>query len=262
MFGLLRSKPLLDEDSAWWIFDVYGWALRHLGSDVFYRETRLILPTAEYFPGRADSVQAMAELVFERVVDYAGMGHWPLRLAPPGQPASGSAGSLHLAGPLRGEGARPATPETPTEWLSVGYAPGLVNDPEALIATFAHQLAHLLASRVDETPPGARENWPHFTELLGVFMGFGLMFANSAFKAPRGGCSACAADNVRRASYLSQYDLTYALALFAILKDIRNREVLAHLKSPLRPFFKRAIKDIKDRADALEGLQGIGRPLE
>lgn len=257
MFGLLRSKPLLDDDSVWWTFRVYDWGLRNLGSDVFYRETRLVLPTPQDFPGRADSLQGMAELIFQRVVAHAGMEHWPLRLAPPGLPASGSVADVTIPGALRGREASVRKPDVPADWLSVGYMPGLVNDPQALIATFAHQLAQLLASQVGEEPPGGPENWPHFTELLGVFSGFGLMFANSAFKVPRGGCGACAADNVSRTGYLSQYHLTYALALFAILKEIPNREVLAHLKSPLRPFFKKAVKDIKDRADALEALQAL-----
>jgi hypothetical protein len=260
VFAFLRSKPLLDEDSVQWIFDVYDWGLRNLGGDVFCRETRLVLPTPDHFPGRAESVQGMAELVFARVAAHAGMAHWPLRLAAPGQPAAGNLAALSIPGPLRGQQGVADEADAPVEWLSLNYAPGLVNAPEALIGVFAHQLAQLLASQVAEEPPGGRENWPHFTELLGVFMGFGLMLSNTAFKVPRGGCGSCATDNVGRTSYLSQYHLTYALALFAILKGTRNREVLPHLKSPLRPFFKKAVKDIKDRADALEALQALLGP--
>ncbi len=260
MFGLLRSKPLLDEESAQWIFDVYHWALTNLGSDVFQEETRLVLPSSEDFPGRADSLHGMARLIFDQVVAHAGMGHWPLELVEPGQPTFGDAASLRMQGPLRGRSANAAQAVEPAARLSLAYTPALVNEPEALIAEFAHQLAHLLATQVDEAPPGGHENWPYLTELLGGFMGFGLMFANTAFKAPRGGCGSCAVGVAQRASFLSQYDLTYALALFSILKDIRPREVLPHLRKPLRPFFKGAVKEIERRAEALEALQTVGQP--
>ncbi|SCZ64168.1 hypothetical protein [Thiohalomonas denitrificans] len=260
MFSLFRSEPLLDEASIWWLFDVYAWALKNFGSDVFYQETVLVVPTNEHFPGREQSVHGMAQLIFEQVRQHAGLSHWPARLVEPERFDPDARPRLALQGAIRGgKGISPEVSEG--ESLVFTYDPNLIGNPQALIATFVHNFAHFLGSMADEEPPGGRENWPHLTEVLGVFMGFGLMLANSAFKAPAGGCGSCAGPAAERTSFLSQYDMTYALALFAVLKGIPNKEVLRHLKKPLRPFFKRAVKDIKDRADALEMLQGIDRRL-
>lgn len=261
MFSLFRSEPLLDEASIWWLFDVFAWALRNLGSDVFHRETILVLPTNQHFPGREQSVHGMAQLIFEQVQQHAGLGHWPCGLVEPERFDADARPRLALRGAIRGgKGVVPEDSEGHT--LAFTYDPALIGNPEALIASFAHSLAHFLGSTVEEEPPpGGRENWPHLTEVLGVFMGFGLMMANSAFRAPAGGCNSCAGPAAERPSFLSQYDIAYALALFTVLKRIPNKTVLCHLKKPLRPFFKRAIKDIKDRAESLEALQAIDQPL-
>ncbi len=260
MFALFRSEPLLDEASVWWLFDIYAWALKNFGSDIFYGETILVVPSNEHFPGREQSVSGMARLIFEQVRQHAGLDHWPCRLDDPERFDPEARPRLILQGAIRG--AKGIAPEgSEGQGLAFTYDPNLIGNPEALIASFAQSFAHFLGSMAEEQPPGGQENWPHVTEVLGVFMGFGLMLANSAFKAPTGGCGSCAGPAAERTSFLSQYDVTYALALFAVLKGIPNKDVLRHLKKPLRPFFKRAVKDIKDRADALEALQGIDRPL-
>ena len=82
MFSSFFShKPVLEEDAAQWIFASYAWALSNFDAAVFYDETILVTPSNEHFFGREDSVQGMANLIFERVKSYAGMQHWPVQLA-------------------------------------------------------------------------------------------------------------------------------------------------------------------------------------
>jgi hypothetical protein len=83
LFGLLDRDPFLDETTANWMFDVYRWVLRNFDPLMFRDETILVTPPNAHFPGRANSSEAMAQLVFERVVSHAGMAHWPLLLLPP-----------------------------------------------------------------------------------------------------------------------------------------------------------------------------------
>jgi hypothetical protein len=64
-----------------------------------------------------------------------------------------------------------------------------------------------------------------------------------------------------RESYLSQYDLTYALALFCALKGIDRGEVLRHLKAPLRGHFKQALKEVNSNAPQLARLRAMDVPL-
>jgi hypothetical protein len=100
--NLFTPKPALDEPSIAWIFAVFAWALRWFDAGYFRDQTLLIAPTNDFFPGRVDSVQGMAELIFRATTGYAGMGHWPLRLMPPEAGIPIAPPRLALPHPLRG----------------------------------------------------------------------------------------------------------------------------------------------------------------
>ncbi|MES9901437.1 MAG: hypothetical protein ABW168_01995 [Sedimenticola sp.] len=248
VFGLFQQQPPLDEPSIQWIFDAFDWALRNFDAEVFRQETLLVTPSNKHFPGRAENPHEMAKLIFDRVQEYAGMQHWPFQLLPPDSCLLDDRPQIVLEGRLRGSQGV-AAKEAGS--IPVYYDPRQVGNPEVMIATLAHGLAHYLGSTTREPPPGGEENRPHVMELLAVFMGFGLMFANSSLSFPKGGCRSCGPSTERQA-YLSQYDITYALALFAVLKGIADKEVLAHLKKSLRPFFKKSLRDVRNRVEQLQ----------
>ncbi len=242
VFGLFEQGPLLEDAYAEWMFDTFGWALHNFDARSFRDETILVTPSNKHFPGRANNPDEMAKLIFSQVVGYAGMRHWPLRLLPPDSCVLEQPKELRIEGALRGAHARaPAADESAL--LNVSYDPQTLNNPEAMIAVYAHTLAHYLGSAVTEPPPGGVDNWPQATELLAVFLGFGLMFANTALVLPSGGC--CGGPVVRRQAYVSQHDITYALAIFVALKDMPARQVLPHLKKSLRGHFKKALREVK-----------------
>ncbi len=256
MFSVLfKRKPPLDEASVQWLFDVFGWSFRNFSPAVFYQQTTLVLPTNDFFPGKVDSVQGMAELVFERVAEYAGMAHWPWQvveqshcylennLLPPVGAGQAFTGGRRLA-------------LANGQVLPIIYDMRHVNNPETLIAGFAHRLGQYLGHTAKEPPPGGVENWPQATEVLAVYLGFGLMFANSAFVFPPGGCGGCGAA-VSRDNALSQWDYTYALALFTVLKGISPRQVRPHLKKSLRGYFQRCVTDVASREQLLSCLQAM-----
>ncbi len=248
---------MLETESVLWMFDVYSWALRNLNAEVFFEHTILVCPSNAHFPGHVDSPLAMADLIFKRVVDFAGLNHWPLRLEPESSIESLVTPQLQIGGELRGTGTLTITTQSSNDGLVVPYSSDLLRDPEVLIATYAHNLAHYLGSAVQEPPPGGLENWPHITELLAVFLGFGAIMANTAFTTKIRSCASCAGPSVERTNYLSQYDMTYALAIFANLKDIPANQVSAVLKKTLRPFYKRAHQEVKHRRDDLERLLAL-----
>jgi len=256
-FSLFHRKPPLDETSIGWIFDVFGWALRNLDGCVFFRDTILVTPTNEHFPGRANSAHELARLMFERSRAYAGMTGWPMQLL---QPGALGAHAISLSPPATTDQCG-REPPPGTGMIALSYDPAMINNPEAMIAGFAQVLAHHLGSKVSEPPPGGKQNWPHITELLGVYLGFGLLLANTAFNLPRRSCgSSCGTAPTERQSFLSQEDITYALALFCELKGIANNAVLPQLKSTLRGSFKRGRKDVASRTGALAQLRQ--QPLE
>lgn len=250
---LFVRKPVLDETSVTWLFDVYAWCLNQFDAEEFFSESSLVIPTNDYFPGRENSAQGMAGLIFERVQYYAGMTHWPLQLMEPSWCPSSQPAALDIDGSRRGQQALEKDVKH-VQPLPVGYDPAMIGNPEALIADFSHTLAQYLGSTARVPPPGGLQNWPQATEVVAVFLGFGVMFANSAFNFRTNKCGSCGGARVDRTNYLSQYDITYALAIFCALKRIAPGEVLPHLKKSLRGFFKKSMKDIRDRQDLLAGL--------
>ena len=261
VFGLFSKNKLLDDESILWMFDTYAWALNNFGSDVFYNETKLILPSNEYFPGRENSLHGMASLIFEQVKAHAGLKHWPCRLGDQNTCNMTMLPKLQIEGAVRGsKGVIPDTIDE-ADKLLITYDPSQVRHPEVLIASYAHTLAHYMGSTARERPPGGEENWPHVTEVLAVFMGFGVMFANSALNLKISSCGSCQGPLAERNNFLSQYDITYALAMFSVLKNIEDKQVTHNLKSSLRTFYKKSVKDIKNKKEEMERLRSINTPL-
>ncbi len=254
MFGLFENKPVLEESQSQWLFDVYAWSLENFDANVFYNNTVLVLPTNEFFPGRVDSQQGMAELIFEKVKSYACISHWPTRVVDQSVCAIPNAPQLQIEGPLRDPKALVNESVTDEMCLQVPFNPQQVSNPEGMIASFAHISAHFMGQMAKQPPPGGPEFWPHVTEVLASYLGFGLMFANSAYTF-RGSCASCYNPNANRDSYLSEQQSVYSLAIFAVLKEIPNKEITPHLKGHLRGFYKRAVKEINKRQQDLAILR-------
>lgn len=218
--------------------------MRNFNATLFREETSLITPSNEHFPGRADSVAGMAEIIFKNVQTYAGLRHWPCRVVDMTRAHEDQPINLAILGSARGANAVLPAEAAALPPLLIPYNPHQVGEPEALIASFVHVLAYYLAMTCEEPPPGGEEYRAHATELLGIFMGFGIMFANSAYTFKRG-CGSCYNPFAERSAALNQDEATYALAMFCRLKNIPNKQVLPHLKKYLRPIYKRAARELE-----------------
>jgi hypothetical protein len=92
--------------------------------------------------------------------------------------------------------------------------------------------------------------------LLAIFLGFGLMFANSAYNF-RGGCGSCYNPYAQRSAYLSETEATYALALFCVLKDSPNSDVTPHLKKHLRGIYRKSVRELSDNTSKVARLKQV-----
>ncbi|MCW8890428.1 MAG: hypothetical protein OQL20_07210 [Sedimenticola sp.] len=253
MFNLFKKQQeVLDEASIAWQFELFAWALKEFDASLFFNQTLLVTPTNEHFPGRVDSVDGMANLIFDQVKQYAQLAHWPCRLVQQADYDPAEQEAVAIAGAIRGPGGL-TQPKSEVS-LIIAFNPQQVGNPEALIGELAYALAYYLSTMASESPPGGQDNWPHACEILTVFLGFGLMLSNSAFNFRRGGCGSCASAAASRESHLSQYDLTYALALFSVLKALPEKQVLRHLKKSLRGYYKAALRDVRGRTEQVDSL--------
>lgn len=280
-----RNQQLLDEEIIEWIFNAYAWAFEQFDKEVFLKETILVIPDNKHFPGKETSAEGMAGLIFEQVKNYAGMAHWPTRLenVEHGSSQVPDISSVMIQGALRGKNAAsqpghlvltpsasslaamalssPPSVGMPQASASLGfnYHPQQLKKPEGIIAHFVHGLSHHLTRLCKSLPPGGPDYLPMAGELTGIFMGFGIMFANSAIVARAGGCGGCGGgQSPVRQVFMNEEESTYALAVFCHLKGIEASHVTKHLKKHLRGFFKSALKDCKRRLQSDNRLELAG----
>jgi hypothetical protein len=244
MFGPFTRKPVIETEVSTWIFQAFAWALRNFGSDVFYHNIQLVTPTSRHFPERANSAESLVESTFLRVRKYANLENWPCRIeAQERDPNPIIAPTVVLKGLPSGP-AGTFSYATESKEAVITYNPDLVSQPESLVATFAHELAHYLGGIAREHPPGGEDYWEHVTDLVAVYLGFGIFLANSAFTFEQYADVGTHGWRSGRQGYMSEYELTYALALFCILKRIDSKEVLPHLDRHLRGFYKNSAGEI------------------
>jgi hypothetical protein len=250
-FNFLKPSVVLDEESIQWQFELYTWALKNFDAPIFFNQSVLVEPSNQFFSGHAESNEQMAQLIFDKVREYAALRHWPCHLTTVANGVVTTPSQINIMGALRDMKGVNADNLMAEECLTILYDPRQVTNPEAIIASFAHTLAHYLGSMAADKPPGGEQNWPQVTEILAVFMGFGLMFANSAFVYRNVTCGSCQPTTVNRTAYLSQYDITYALAIFCVLKKIPVGQAAKNVKKTLRSYFKKAYKNVKQRAEVI-----------
>jgi hypothetical protein len=222
---LFNRKPPLDEMSVRWLFDTYHWAFRNFPVNIFFEQTRLVLADDGFFPAGMNSMQGKAELIFERAAQFAGLSHWPWQIVVSSHCHIGHEVVLPDEAGQAFFGARKLIVDRP---LPVRYEARLISRREALLASFSQAMAQYLIRTARELPPGGATRWSQAVDLLAIFLGFGVVYANSLplfLPAGKDG-------NRREEDHLSRWDAAYALAIFCVLKGIPRREVLPRLKRP------------------------------
>lgn len=256
--GLFGPKFMLDEGTTNWIFDTFAWALETFGTDVFYQHTDLVLPNDEFFPNKFEQMENIAEGLFTVVRKHAGMEEWPCRLVAQEEDANPHVGPALL---IQGAPAGPAGTFSMTGGKSltieISYNPSQLGRPEALTATFAHELAHYLVHSGGSRPPGGDDFEEHATDLIAVFMGFGVFLANSAFTFSQYTDVDVRGWQTHAQGYLSESELTYCLAIFMHLKQIDRSTVEPYLDRNLRKVLKTATKEMNHLKEDVEKLRGI-----
>lgn len=245
MWRLFRSKPVIADESAQYIVDVYQWLRRHFERD----ETQLVLPTREFFPQVLSDERQAVEATFAAIKQYAGMKDWYCELvaqAPDVETKVAPALMVQDA-PHDALGTFSINSE---DVIEISYNPAIVAQPMVLVSTLAHELAHYLTATATEAPPGGWENWELVTDIAATFMGFGVFMANGASNFRQFSEVDAQGWQFNRNGYLTEAEHLYVLAIFTKLHNIETKMVLKHLKSGLRPLFKKALKAV-EIADSL-----------
>jgi len=258
VLNLFKSPHVIQASTADNIFDSFHWVIDNFDASTFIHHTQLVLPNSTFFPDKANNEFDMAKAICRRILEYSGLTHWPFKMVPWDQFHQNPPPLLTLDC-----SARPYTPGTETtneiaanspEPLLLSYSSAMMKKPMDLVASMSNLVAqhYLLQSR--QLPPAGPESFNETAEIISVFMGFGVLVANSAYTF-RGGCGSCYDARANRSAALSENEAVFALALFTLLKEIPASRATSELKPYLRGTFKKAIKQIKANETALQELQ-------
>jgi len=240
---LFRPKPPIDLDEYDWLTACFAW-LRTVLEDADVRP-ELIAPDHP-----ALAATNTAPELFEAVRGLMGMEQWDCRLelvavdddydpefhtVPVGASACGTFSIENGQAVIR-------------------YSSAMLRDPDALAATFAHELCHYLLASVGD-PPGGPELMEHSTDCAAAYCGFGVLLANSARRFEQWSDGGWHGWRSSTQGYLSEQALVTATAMFAALHGHNSAEAKAALKPYLRKDMARAEKavarDFPDFAAAL-----------
>ncbi|WP_211664950.1 hypothetical protein [Litorilituus lipolyticus] len=239
---LFKKTPVVDEGTRTWIYDSFLWCLENFDADYLIKESKAILPSNEYYPGKCSSGQEMAHTIFTNTLNYAGMSNWPIELVDISNHHVEPMPQLSLSYPLRGKKSQ-VHYLAPIYSIKIPYQVDQIRQPQDFIAYIVQHLAGIMLAQLNITVPGGKELQPQAVDLIACFMGFGVIFANTAYQF-KGGCGSCNIRALNRQSALPEVETVYALALFCVSKGINPTSIKPHMKSHLFKTLIRAYKEI------------------
>ncbi len=235
MLSWFRVPPKcpVDEPTREWIEYRSQWIVEQFGRDMLLAQ-KVVLPRPQFFPDAYCGLPEDALPMFHRVCEYMRVppGAVELHFYSEQGPLS------HLEGKHDGSAGLYVEGEQGFQiWLEVSN----LEDPLALAATMAHELAHVHLLGWGRV---SREEEDHemLADLLTVFLGLGVLTANSVLQQRSWQQGEYASWSMKRSGYLTMPMYGYALALFAQLhgetsppwrKELRT-DVLASYKQGMR----------------------------
>jgi len=256
---MLWFSPKLPVDDAerLWIDEGFRRLEKMLGRSRLLEAT-VILPDDEHFPDSYDKTPAAAEKLFQRICAYMQVDRSRIDLdvfpdeteelreiLPYWSGNSNGCAGLYAA-------TEPSEQKRPREdeHMLIALKSSLLKDPLPLVATIAHELGHVIllgGKLMDRTP----DHEP-LTDLLTVFLGFGIFTANSSAHFTQYRDAGRHGWSMRRLGYLRQEVFGYALARFADERGEKKPDWSRHLSTNVRAYFKRSRTWLEKNSDRKE----------
>ena len=247
MLSLFAPRLPIDDDELDFQLATFKWLRRGFPE---FADRPLVLPTPAFFPSLGGNGRAEPRGLFEDVRRQAGMADWPCELRVGGSDRPIDAGNRHL---LRHEGPHaPCGTFRVVDGLAgrhavIDYNPAMEADPAALVATFAHELGHYLMATTRGTPPGGWDLHELHTDLAAVFLGFGILLANSARHFAQFQDAGWHGWQSRTQGYLSEGALVTATVVAQRLAGRDPAEAAPHLKEYLGKDLRNADRALAKR---------------
>lgn len=243
MLGWFRPKCPVDPHAKKWIEERLRWLSDEFGRDVFARRA-LILPLEEFFPERYDATPESVQVLANQVCAYMDVDPECVQLE--FYTHRGDLGLVNERGQALGRAVGTYHEESGT--FVIRLETSQFDEPMMLVGTIAHELAHLrllgerrISSRIFDNEL--------LTDLAVVFHGLGIFVANAPGAWERDGKTWPGTD-VRRAEYMTQPMVGYALAHAAWFRNERKPLWAKHLRLDARASFKQGLRYLWETADS------------
>jgi hypothetical protein len=253
MFGLGKIRlPLKGERREW--IDAGFVRLADLVGAKRLREAVVALPTPEHFPERYDEDERGLQNILRRVADGLGLdaGEIDVELFARGDKL---AHSMVPFGWSSTSGAAGLYHHEPKKRQHIALDEALLKDPMALVAVLAHELGHMILLRPGLVKRDEADMEP-LTDLLTVFLEFGIFTANSAFRFKQYTDYQRQGWVAGRIGYLSEEEFGYALARFAFERGEKKLEWRKHLSTNVAGYMKRSLAWLEKQGEGQ--LLGLG----
>jgi len=207
-------------------------------------EATVILPTPEHFPDPYDQTERALRSMFRRVAELMDVNPSTIeltvfaceydmtrRLVPFFSGNDSGASGLYMD-----------EPEKP----HVSVDEELLKDPTGLVAVLAHEIGHIILLRpglVSRDDPDMEA----LTDLLTVFLGFGIFSANSAFSFEQHTHYDSQGWSARRLGYLPEEVYGYSLARFAYERGETKPRWAGFLSTNVAAYLKRSVAWLSSR---------------
>jgi len=225
-------------------FQVIG---AHLGAELL-RNATVVEPTPTFFPDPWDGTPTAALALFARVCrfmqvepDSVHVSFWRKEEESPEVKLPGI-----ISGQTESRGAAGTYSRVDgVDEIRLNAAD--LKDPEGLIATIAHELAHvLLLSR-----SGMSRDEPHMealTDLATIYLGFGIFTSNTLLRSKNWTDGNVQGWRVQRKGYISPEMAGWALSLFAWQRQELNPKWARHLATDGKAYLKMGLRYLQRTA--------------
>jgi HEAT repeats len=244
MPGWLGPRCPLETGEKMWTEYRMRWLAGKLGFDRLVG-SEVILPIPQYFPDPYTGTPADVWRIFDRVCGYMKLDPAPFDLeVVPDDFIRGAVG-------LYSQAERPR----------IVLARAQLSDPERLVATIAHELAHhiLLGGGL---LTGQEEDHEQLTDLLPVFLGLGLFAANSPVRDRNFSDNGMHYFKIDKQGYLPSRIFGYGLALFAYARGETRPAWSSHLRLDALGPLKQGLRYLLKTGDSLFGPDTAHPPAD
>jgi hypothetical protein len=251
MFALRPKLPVSEEDRQW-VDDGFNRLSRMLGRERML-QAKLILPDVEHFPDPYDKSESAAEKMLCRICDYMKVDRSKIDLEIfPDETEELKEMLPYWKGSHNGCAGLYVHPDDESHRMVVALRSSQLDDPMALVATLAHELGHVILLGGGLMEHSVKDMEP-MTDLLTVFLGFGIFNANSAARLLKWQNDRKQGWSMQRLGYLPEEIYGYALARFAYERGERQPTWTAHLSTNVRSYFKRSAAWLEGNENAQKG---------